>query len=155
MSQDLAESVRTKRCRVAAVSDAFKIAPWADILVSNDRRWWEQHPEAKEFKGRKFCSQEIREAEQFREHVYLGRNSGLMAMCVARFLGAKRLILLGFDMHGTHFFGAHPEPLRNTTDKIFQTHLRQFDGFSGCDVINCTSGSALKRFEIGDISTVL
>ena len=154
MSPEIAAYVQGK-CAVAAVSDSFKLAPWADILVSNDRKWWEQHPEAKLFKGRKFCSQEIREAEQFREHTYMGRNSGLMAMCVARFLGAKRLLLLGFDMHGTHFFGEHPLPLRNTTEKIFATHIRQFDGFYGCDVINCTPNSSLKRFKIAVLQEVL
>ena len=143
------------RCKVAAVSDAFRLAPWADILVSHDRAWWEHNKDAKTFKGRRFCAQEIREAEQFKGHVHLGRNSGLMAMCVARFLGAKRLFLLGFDMKGTHFFGPHPAPLKNSTSKIFATHLRQFDGFSGCDVVNCTPNSALTRFPLRELREVL
>ena len=139
------------RCRVAAVSNAYLLAPWADILVSNDRKWWECNPSAFSFVGKKFCSHELRGVEQFREHVPLGRNSGLMAMCVARKLGAKKLILLGFDMHGEHFFGKHPEPLKNTTEKIFKTHIRQFDGFSGCDVVNCTLGSSLLRFRFSTL----
>ena len=107
MNQQTADFVRNK-CKVAVISDTYKLAPWADILVSNDRKWWEFHQEAFDFKGRKFCSQELRGVEQFRDHVHVGRNSGLMAMCIARFLGAKRLLLCGFDMHGSHFFGAHP-----------------------------------------------
>ena len=151
-----AEAASAKgRCCVAAVSNSYLVAPWADVLVSNDRKWWEHNPSAFDFKGRKFCSHELRGVEQFREHVHLGRNSGLMAMCVARKLGAKKLILLGFDMHGEHFFGKHPEPLKNTTEKIFQTHIRQFDGFSGCDVVNCTPGSALKRFRFSTLEEEL
>lgn len=78
-----------------------------------------------------------------------------MAMCVARKLGAKKLILLGFDMHGTHFFGKHPEPLKNATEKIFKTHIGQFNGFSGCDVVNCTQGSALQRFRFSTLEEEL
>ena len=143
------------RCRVAAVSNAYLLAPRADILVSNDRKWWEHNPSAFDFKGRKFCSHELRGVEQFREHVHLGRNSGLMAMCVARKLGAKKLILLGFDMHGEHFFGKHPEPLKNATEKIFKTHIGQFNGFSGCDVVNCTPDSALLRFRFSTLEEEL
>lgn len=142
-------------CRVAAVSNSYLLAPWADILVSNDRKWWEHNTDALKFKGHKFCSHELRGVEQFREHVALGRNSGLMAMCVARTFGAKKLILLGFDMHGEHFFGKHPEPLKNTTEKIFRTHIRQFDGFSGCDVVNCTPDSALLRFRFSTLDEEL
>ena len=78
-----------------------------------------------------------------------------MGMIVAKTLGAKRLVLLGFDMHGTHFFGKHPEPLKNTTEKIFKTHIRQFDGFSGCEVINCTPNSSLTRFPLRPLREVL
>ena len=143
------------RCRLAAVSNAYLLTPWADILVSNDRKWWDHNADAFGFRGRKFCSHELRGVEEFREHVHLGRNSGLMAMCVARKLGAKKLLLLGFDMHGTHFFGKHPEPLKNTTDKIFKNHIRQFDRFSGCDVVNCTPGSALSRFRFSTLDREL
>lgn len=154
MSQEIADYIRGK-CRVVAVSDAYKIAPWADILVSNDRKWWEVHPEAEKVRGVRYCSHKLREVEEFREHVHLGRNSGLMGMCAARAHGAKRLLLCGFDMHGSHFFGAHPEPLKNTTERIFSTHIRQFDGFSGCEVINCTLGSQLKRFPYVKLEEVI
>lgn len=143
------------RCSVIAVSNAYVLAPWANALVSNDRKWWEHNPSAFDFVGRKFCSHELRGVEQFREHVPLGRNSGLMAMCVARKLGAKKLVLLGFDLRGEHFFGRHPEPLKNTTENIFKTHIRQFDGFSGCDVVNCTPGSALQRFRFSTLEKEL
>ncbi len=51
MSLHIAESIRG-RCHVIAVSDAYKLAPWADALVSQDRPWWNYH--RPEFAGRKF-----------------------------------------------------------------------------------------------------
>lgn len=154
MSQEVADYVRGK-CKVLVVSNVYKLAPWADVLVSNDRKWWEQYPEAFDFQGKKFCSQPLRGVEQFTGHIPKGRNSGLMGMFVARKLGARRLLLCGFDMHGTHFFGPHPEPLRNSTERIFRSHIGQFNGFSGCDVINCTPGSRLTQFSIKELKDVL
>lgn len=76
---------------------------------------------------------------------------------------AKSLILLGFDMHGTHYFGAHERAKRpgskhfltNTDEARFQKHIRQFDCFSGIPVVNCTEGSALKKFPFAKLGDVL
>jgi hypothetical protein len=85
-----------------------------------------------------------------------GVNSGLQGMRVARdVFRATRIVLLGFDMHGTHYFGKHPDPLKNTTQARFVSFLKQFDGWRHGEVINCTPGSALKRFLMGELSEVL
>lgn len=133
---------------VIAVSNVgLDIAPWADALVSHDCSWWNNNRQADNFKGRKFCRNHRYNIETFIPSIKTGCNSGLMAMDVAvKIFGAKRLILLGFDMHGTHYFGKHPKPLRNTTDSRFETHIKQFDSWNGCEVINCTPNSSLKKF---------
>jgi hypothetical protein len=157
MSQELADYVRG-RCKVVAVSDAYKLAPWADALVSNDRNWWDCHKDARNFAGKKFASVALPGGVQAlpREGVYGGGlNSGLQGMRVAKLLGATRILLLGFDMQGTHYFGAHPQPLKNTTAKRFVKHIQQFDKWSGTPVINCTPRSALKRFPMSTIEIQL
>jgi hypothetical protein len=156
MSQELANLVRDK-CRVVAVSDAYKLAPWAEALVSNDRSWWRQHPEAMKFAGRKFAGAKLSGTEYLMATgIYrAGSNSGLQGLRVAEMLGATRILLLGFDMSGTHFFGEHPAPLRNTTAKRFKAHIAQFKGWYGPKVINCTPGSALTAFPIMDIREAL
>ena len=156
MSQALADFVRDK-CRVVAVSNAYVLAPWADALVSNDKAWWQAHPEAMKFSGRKFCAGIIHGIEQIKRDGDFGGglNSGLQGMRVACILGATRILLLGFDMHGSHFFGAHPSPLRNTTVKRFRSHIGQFRKWRECEVLNCTPGSALKQFRFADIADVL
>lgn len=154
MNQELADYVRGK-AKVIAVSDTFRLAPWADALVSNDRHWWEVNEDAQGFAGLKFCSHALRDVEEFRQHVHIGRNSGLMAMFVAKNLGASKIALCGFDMQGSHFFGPHTGTLKNTSEKMFRTHIRQFDGFSGCEVVNCTQGSRLTRFPFARIEEIV
>ena len=54
MSQAVADEARSTVLHVAAVSNAYLLAPWADVLVSSDKQWWLAHPAAYEFAGRKF-----------------------------------------------------------------------------------------------------
>lgn len=134
---------------VIAVSNVgIDMAPWADCLVSHDSAWWLAHPEALEFKGEKICSNNPRGCIRFRPEQLHGCNSGLMAMDYAwREKRARFLLLLGFDMHGTHYFGKHRRPkLKNTSPQRFKYHIGQFSNWHGCAVVNCTPNSALKKF---------
>lgn len=146
------------KCGAIAISDMYLRAPWADALVSNDSNWWRQHPDASKFTGRKFCglphpgTERLEQTGEFNS----GVNSGLQGMRVARdVFGASRILLVGFDMHGTHYFGQHPEPLKNTTPERYLKFLKQFDGWRHGEVINCTPGSALKRFQMGELREFL
>lgn len=155
LTQEDVDYVRGKS-KVIAVSNAYTMAPWADFLVSADRKWWMSNREALRFEGRKIIRQAYPGLEHFTNpRVPYGYNSGLFAMHVAKREGASKIILLGFDMHGTHFFGAHPEPLKNTTDRRFADHIRQFNGFEGCEVINSTPNSALTKFPMMPLREVL
>lgn len=142
---------------VIAVSNVgIDKAPWADALVSHDAKWWGAYGKAFQFAGRKFCRTQLRGTEQFLPSVLTGCNSGLMAMEVAyRVFGAERIVLLGFDMHGSHYFGKHPDGLVNTTDAKWRRHISQFDGWRGCPVVNCTQGSALNCFPKAELSAII
>lgn len=153
-----------RRCReegsvkgVIAVSDAAKLAPWVDAMVSHDSKWWKHHWSwAKQLKMRKFSRLTFNGAELYVPKNINGCNSGLMAAMVARdVFKAQRIIFLGLDMKGTHYFGKHPEPLRNTTDRRFASLKQQFGNWHGCPVINCSKGSALKQFPIMDLKVAL
>lgn len=164
MTQELADFVRG-RCRVVAVSDAYRLAPWADALVSNDTKWWRVHTEALKFAGRRFCGSGYLGCERIRPvpPFTLGVNSGLQAMRVAvDVFGARCLLLLGFDLsadRGTHFFGDHPAPLQNTRPSRFAVHRTQFTKWGAArpeiQVINCTNGSAINCFPFGDVRELL
>lgn len=60
-----------------AVSDAYRLAPWADVLVSSDRAWWRHHQP--EFRGRRFSVVEFPGVDKFHGST-TGTNSGLVAI---------------------------------------------------------------------------
>lgn len=146
------------RCKAVAVSNAYQLAPWADAMVANDMKWWRQHPEALKFAGRKYCGADIKGTERLPPVPMFpsGTNSGLQGMRVALILRATRIILLGLDMRGTHYFGRHPSPLKNPSPADFQRMLVQFTRWkSNAEVINCSPGSALTCFKTATLADVL
>lgn len=157
LTSEQVDKVRELGCPFIAISNVGLDYPDAVALVSHDSAWWMAHPKAWEFKGRKFCRHFFRDIERFDPLVKTGCNSGLMGMEIARdIFKAERIGLLGFDMHsvgGHHYFGKHPPKLKTTTPDRFKAHLRQFDTWSGPEVINFTPGSALKKFPMLDIHT--
>lgn len=144
-------------CKVIAVNNAYQLMPWAEALVSNDWAWWRHHKDALDFAGRKFCAGLVRGTEKLAPDARFpsDSNSGLQGMRVAAMLGASRILLIGFDMKGSHYFGTHPAPLRNTTIARFKVHLRQFRRWKGPEVVNCTPGSALKQFPMSTLEKEL
>lgn len=154
------DATRTDEDRVViAVSDAYKRVS-ADALVSQDPAWWKRYPEAMEFAGRKFSTNEIPGVERVTNSgaITTGTNSGLLACFVAqREFGATRILLLGIDLHGSHYFGPHPPELKNTTAARFLVFQRQFRQWShsGIEVINCAPGSALDCFPRGELDACL
>lgn len=165
MSQDLADRVREKFSCVIAVSDAYRLAEDADVLVSSDRAWWIHHNP--DFKGTKYAAPQLDRLPGVGhvKGVPSSTNSGALAVRVAReMLKARQVFMFGFDMHrrsGSHFFGDHPPELKNTPDhrwKIFQDQFgleERLSRNSGCKIYNCTPGSDLLAFEIVDPREVL
>lgn len=159
LTQEQADAVKG-RCQVVAVSDAYKFAPWSNALASCDASWWKNNPEAQDFAGRKFTTAPDWQGLSGLERVpgvASGTNSGLLGLMVAVQLGATTILMLGYDMHGTHFFGAHPEPLRNPNAARFDVFKKQFERYKprGVEIINCTPGSALRAYPMGDLHASL
>lgn len=137
------------RCNVVAVSDAYKLCPWADCLASTDQAWWDFHNP--DFKGRKFGVLPPLHVHVERVDTFPGMNSGALGIMVAQSLGAKRILMLGFDLtgfNGAHFFGDHPDGLKCTPEHQFTVFINQLNYLSrslasrGVELINCTAGSA-------------
>lgn len=153
MSQALADSVRGK-CKVAAVSDAIKLAPWADILVSADGAWWRHNKPA--FDGPKYTLAKVPDTEIV-EDVPMGTNSGLVALRKVVSLGATRVLLLGIDLHGTHYFGPHIGGLKNTSPQRMEVFKQQFASYKprGVEIWNCSLESSLKAYPKANLEDVL
>ena len=78
--------------------------------------------------------------------------------------GAKRILLLGFDMtvsRGVHWHGPHEDGLKNPHEGTCVTWRTLFASAApdlekaGVEVINVTSNSALTCFPMGKLTDVL
>lgn len=183
LTQEVAD--RCKGIQAIAVSDAFRLMPWADVLYSCDAKWWNHHNGAPRFRGEKWSchgsanrnnKRDVarkyglnlvhgRDGDGFSlnpEFVHYGRNSGFQAINLAILFGARRVVLVGFDMRlvakRRHFFGDHEGPLTNYGDP--KRWLPEFAKAAKrlppeIRIINCTPGSALTCFETADLDDAL
>lgn len=144
---------------VIVTNNTYQLAPWADVLWACDLKWWKAYPEAMEFKGRKISVQND-EVEKIQtldrpglglEQVHTGGNSGYQAINWAFLQGATKIVLLGLDMHGTHWHGDHVRGLPNAHP--FAKWIKAFDRLAidlekqGVEVVNCSLGSKLDCFK--------
>jgi len=171
------------RARVIAINDAVRLAPWADVLYGCDWRWWQKHAGAPGFTGIKVSLSNSRgHLDAYPEIKLLentgvagledsptglrtGGNGGYQAINLAVHLGARRILLLGYDMQAaadgrTHWFGDHEDwPTR--PDVYATAMLPHFAGLAarlrdvGVETINCTPASALTVFPTLDLETAL
>lgn len=157
--------------RVIAINDAHRLAPWADVLYSSDQRWYQHYEGVPGFVGEKYGIRPLRVPPEWRVTVLEntgidgveraptglrnGRNSGFAAINLAVHFGAKRVLLLGYDMgvppgKKSHWFGEHPERIR--TSSPYPTFLAAFASMVdplrrlGVTVINCSRETALETF---------
>lgn len=145
------------KAKVVAVSDAIFLAPWADAMVAYDKAWWVAHPEVT-YTGPKFMHH-IEEVPTLDVKLFKpgGGHSGTLACHVAMELfRPEKIILLGADMKGTHYFGRHTRAnLRNTTPHRFEQMKRNFAQLKKLPIVNCTRGGALECFRRGDLRAEL
>lgn len=160
LTAETVESVRG-RCQVVAVSDVYRLAPWADALVSTDADWWRHHKDAQRFQGKRFGAmlawENVAGVKRFKASREI--NSGLLGVMVAVSLGASKILLSGFDLHspGDHFFGRHPKELKATTPERMEVFKAQFERYrlASVDIVNCTPGSALSCYRHGNLQDEL
>lgn len=92
-------------------------------------------------------------------HIHFGGNSGYQAINLVYHFGAAEIVLLGYDMGGTHWFGKHPPQLEKGTP--FMNLIPKFWALArdlqleGVEVINCSRESALQCFVRKDLEAVL
>lgn len=180
---------RTKGYKIIAVNDAYRLLPWADVLYAADAGWWRVHNGCPHFRGEKLTTWgrdavakdmeiisrfhlSVIESTRFERGfsfkpgmIYRGQsNSGFQAVNVALLRGGNPIILIGFDMHGTHFFGEHETPLRSwDRQKQARVFARWIDGFKfaaehlppDIRIVNATPGSALDCFPIMSLQEAL
>jgi hypothetical protein len=158
-SADDAARVAAAGIPIGAIGNAFQLVESPAFIAATDSAWWRKYPEALTLPGAKYTMHQVKGVERVKVAGYVSVNSGVLGLEVARSKGASRILLLGFDMHGTHFFGPYTNGLSNTTDQRRRMHLAQYARWSkrnqGIQVINCTPGSALQCFPVARLDEYL
>ena len=162
--------------RTVAIKTSILLAPWADALYGADKGWWIANQGAKDFHGLKFspgpsiCKvyPDIRlirlkpVADILTKEIGVigcglktgGGHSGFQAVNLAVQFGAKRIVLVGFDMtltHGAHWHSdyrgiAKPDANRvRSWRESFDACAPQFEQL-GVEVLNASPISALQAY---------
>jgi hypothetical protein len=161
-----------------AINNAIFLAPWADMMIGGDRKWWDWVDGARWFKKPRYTAHRSAAAE-IPHLIYLqptglsgfewefgkirtGGNSGYVAIQLAAQLGARQIVLLGYDMqpsdtgsdhwHAPHPDGSHPG---------YALCAPRFDSLveplaaRQIAVYNCSPATALRAFPCCTLSQVL
>ncbi|MFA7279810.1 MAG: hypothetical protein WC100_06920 [Sterolibacterium sp.] len=181
MSVEVAEAVRGRAS--IAVNTTFKLAPWADVLYWTDNAWFEPRlQDAMGFAGLKVTSNRhswkhnpneinLIKTEQYKSffprsgNVRQGRTSGHTAICLAISMGAKEVILLGYDMRVADDGREHHHNEYAGQNRQLEVYKRDFlPAFAhwneqalgdGVRILNATPGSAIEEFEMVSLDEVL
>ena len=175
------------RRRVMAINTTFRSALWADYLYAADREWWRHYaaevlatfrgecwtqdqPSARDYGLRYIYARPraglCREPWVIHHGGYGVGNSGFQALNLAYHLGARRMILLGYDMRGAPRDGRmhhHPDhPKRVDKGAMpFAAWRANMPSIAdplraeGIDVVNCSPISALTCFRRASLADAL
>lgn len=165
---------------LAVVNDCYRLAPWADLLYACDKKWWDYHKP--KFSGEKW-TQSREAANAYGLHhisgtdspglslmpglIYfggscVGGNSGFQLLNLIVLMGARNIVLLGYDMQTDgqdHWFGRHPDKLFSPPNfrnwiGMFEMAARQLKEI-GVSVTNCTRSTALDCFPCAHLKNVI
>lgn len=169
---------------VIAIKKSVELAPWADVVYGCDHHWWRDVRGLMNFKGLKLAyDRSVNGAEYGIRKVEIpdilcdkllfgctgtvgaAGNSGFQALNLAAQFGAKRIALIGFDMHdrgGEHWYGRNNWNFAsNPTEHNYRRWRAAFEGAAGdlatlgVEVVNLSAVSDLKGFKRMSIDELL
>ena len=181
VTQEIVDAARGK-CRTIVVNNSYEIAPWAEVHYFADFHWWTWHkdrPAYQAFPGQRVTIENtgqrlndpaihvLRNAgstgiSEKPDAICTGGNSGYQVMNIAFLAGAKKILLLGYDMRfvnkRAHWHADHPtktaEAAYKTYAARYQRAVPQLDKF-GVKVLNCSPGSLIQCFPFSTVAAEL
>lgn len=165
--------------KLIVTNTTFRLASFADVVFGVDFLWWKTYYQEVARAGLADKCWTCDQAAVERYHIRyirniardgLGKrdlctqgNSGMAAINLAYLFGARRIILLGFDFKlgsngEKHWHEDHPAPLvQKSQFEEWQHKGRKLANDlmdEGCEVTNCTPGTALMLWPTADIREV-
>jgi len=183
LTQDQVDQVEYSFLPTITVNNSFQLAPWCDIVFACDIKWWYQYYKqvcdtcfdadlwtikgVGEHFGKKTKIHEpkineigfTRNIGLEQDKVSHGGNSGYIAVNLAYMMGAKKIVLVGYDHQHTngqtHWHGDHDKKVftKNADDtdrwlrnfRVLATELNK----KGIDVVNCSIETAINSCRRG------
>lgn len=151
---------RVAHLPVGAIGCAYQLVDNPAFIAASDKAWWREYADAAERECSRYSMAVTKAAEQISlPHLGAVCNSGVLGLEMAVRLGATTILMLGFDMHGSHFFGEYQNGLRNTKPHQRQQHHQQFANWArlhrSVQIFNCTQKSALTCFPMARLDDCL
>lgn len=165
------------RLKVLAIKEnACELCPWADVAYGCDLAWWKHRRGLAGFNGIKigwdkriasyYPDVKIVEIREWKPKHYVdellfdrigeigcGGNSGFQALNLVMQFRAPRVLLLGFDLQGSHWYGRNEwRGGSNPVHYNFQRWKVSFENAApvcwkrGVDVVNASAFSQLQGF---------
>lgn len=169
------------RVRVIGVNNAYQAAPWLDVVYACDLMWWKKYhadvkaraPQAETVTQDASAHKQYGLTTRIRgsardglgtQEIHTGSNGGHAAVNLAYLWGARRILLLGYDMKLSsdgrrHWHADHPAPCIQA--QHFSNWIHRFESTArdlerlGIEVLNCTPDSALPWFDRATIQEAL
>lgn len=170
---------------VIAIKENIELCPWADVVYGCDAAWWKNSQGLPKYAGLKVAFEKTLKP-QFPDIKFVdiaaqkkidriltvmpgtlgsGGNSGFQAVNLAVQFGAKRILLIGFDMHdrgGVHWYGRAGGMGRSNPNEenfrrwraAFHASMPDFES-AGVEVVNATPFSSLTCFKKSTIEAAL
>lgn len=159
-----------RQAKVITIKESWQLAPWAGVLYGSDGAWWANRKGVPGFSGLKITASP-NAARMFGlklvrllalDRVLLNKpgtigcgsrfgngHSGFHALNLAAQFGARKIVLVGFDLCGSRWHDQGPAP---ADEKLMAEWREGLDGCAeqlvslGIEVINTSDVSALKNF---------
>ena len=166
------------RAKTIGINDAYRAAPWIDILYACDLKWWNwHHHKTVDLRCLKITPDK-EAAAKFNDLTYIegshgpglakepykiiyGKNGGYQAINLAAHTGVKKIILIGFDQrfpgNKSHWFGDHPDRVRSVYTNWtgnWQSMIEPLKRLK-IKIINCTPESALTVFPLAELKKTI
>ncbi len=181
------EKLRGRLPVIAIKENAYDLCSWADVAYGCDLAWWKHRRGLQTFKGLKigwdkslpqfFPDVKTITIKKTKEHpvqysdemhfdepgvIGGGGNSGFQAANLAAQFGADRILGIGFDMYGDHWYGRNNWMKgNNPVETNFRTWRRAFENAAdtfkhmGIEFVNASPNSTLKCFRKASVDQAL
>jgi len=176
--------------KVAGLNDSYRIIDFLDVFYACDEKWWDVHTKPdfvlKQPVGvmeipaqmwgnqtawsllRKYPHVNVVQGQSKkgfstdRNVIHWGNNSGFQLLNLVHLMGARQMILVGYNMgvpegQDVHFFGKHPAPLSQGGNQ-YRGFVKQFDSIQPeirAGIFNATVETTLRCFTRVDLNEAL